>query len=158
MTQPHDHASARALLFAARRLRAENIALVFGARDGFDARGLPVFRLAGLDPASSTQLLTERSPELDLPLRRRMVEESAGNPLALMELPHRADAYGRAPLPPPHHIQEAYSARMAKLPPGTRAALLVAAAQDTGDLDAILRAGADLGAGPDALDAAETAM
>ncbi|MFE9702270.1 ATP-binding protein [Streptomyces sp. NPDC005930] len=152
-----DHASARALLFAARRLRAENIALVFGARDGFDAGGLPELGLAGLDPASSTQLLAERSPELDLPLRRRMVEESAGNPLALMELPHPADAHGRAPLPLPHRIQQAYGARMAALPSTTRTALLVAAAEDTGDLDAILRAVADLGAGPDALDAAEAA-
>ncbi|MEU3459499.1 AAA family ATPase [Streptomyces sp. NPDC006733] len=152
-----DHASARALLFAARRLQAEGIALVLGARDGFDPGGLPELRLAGLDPASSARLLAERSPELGPPLRRRIMEESAGNPLALLALPRTADAYGPQPLPLPHRIQEAYRARIAALPAGTRTALLIAAAEDGGELDVIVRAAADVGAGPDALDPAERA-
>lgn len=152
-----DHASARALLFAARRLQAEGVALVFGARDGFDPGGLPELRLAGLSPESSAQLLAERSPELGLPLRRRIMEESAGNPLALVELPRTAGAYGLEPLPLPHRIQEAYCARIAELPSGTRTALLIAAADDGGDLGVIARAAAELGAGPDALGAAERA-
>ncbi|CAG7652393.1 LuxR family transcriptional regulator [Actinacidiphila bryophytorum] len=152
-----DHASARALLFAARRLQAEGVALVLGARDGFDPCGLPELRLAGLSPASSAELLAERSPDLGLPLRRRIVEESAGNPLALLELPRTAGAYGPEPLPLPlpHRIQEAYRVRIAALPPGSRTALLVAAAEDGGDLGVILRAADELGVGPDPLGAAE---
>lgn len=152
-----DHASARSLLFAARRLQAEGIALVFGARDGFDPGGLPELQLTGLGPASSAQLLAERSPGLGLPLRRRIMEESAGNPLALVELPRTADTYGLEPLPLPHRIQEAYRARIAALPSGARTVLLIAAAEDGGDLYAIMRAAADLGAGSDALGAAEQA-
>ncbi|MBC9713981.1 helix-turn-helix domain-containing protein [Streptomyces sp. TRM66268-LWL] len=158
-----DHASARALLFAARRLQAEGIALVFGARDGFDPGGLPELRLTGLDPASSARLLAERSPDLDGPLRHRILAESAGNPLALVELPRTTDAYGPgllplpSPLPLPHRIQEAYSARIAALPAATCTVLLVAAAEDGGDPDVILRAAAELGAGPGALGEAERA-
>lgn len=152
-----DHASARALLFAARRLQAEGIALVLGARDGFDPSGLPELRLTGLDPADSARLLAERSPEVGLPLRRRIVAESAGNPLALLELVRTDDAFGPEPLPLPRRIQEAYGARIAELPAHTRTALLVAAAEDGGDLDAILRASAELGAGPGALGEAEQA-
>lgn len=84
-----DHASARSLLFAARRLQAEGIALVFGARDGFDPGGLPELQLTGLGPASSAQLLAERSPGLGLPLRRRIMEESAGTPLPWSNCPAR---------------------------------------------------------------------
>ncbi|MFF1699227.1 LuxR C-terminal-related transcriptional regulator [Streptomyces sp. NPDC058257] len=154
-----DHASARALLFAARRLHAEGIALVFGARDGFEPGGLPELRLAGLDPASSEQLLAEQSPGLGLPLRRRILAESAGNPLALRELPRTAGEYGLGALPPalPHRIQEAYRARIAALPAGARTALLIAAAEEGGDLDVILRAAAELGADAGALGAAERA-
>ncbi|UWE07448.1 LuxR family transcriptional regulator [Actinacidiphila bryophytorum] len=152
-----DHASARALLFAARRLQAEGVALVLGARDGFDPCGLPELRLAGLSPQSSAELLAERAPDLGMPLRRRIVEESAGNPLALLELPRTAGAYGPEPLPLPlpHRIQEAYRVRIAALPPGSRTALLVAAAEDGGDLGVVLRAADELGAGPDPLGAAE---
>ncbi|MFE6892110.1 AAA family ATPase [Streptomyces sp. NPDC057694] len=152
-----DHASARALLFAARRLQAEGIALVLGARDGFDPTGLPELRLTGLDPDSSARLLAERSPRLGPPLRRRIMEESAGNPLALLELARTGDAYGLEPLPLPRRIQEAYGARIADLPAAARTALLVAAAEDGGDLDAILRATVQLGAESGALGEAERA-
>ncbi|WP_353943319.1 AAA family ATPase [Streptomyces sp. HUAS MG91] len=153
-----DHASARALLFAARRLQAEGIALVLGARTGFDPSGLPELRLTGLDPDSSARLLADRSPRLGPPLRRRIMEESAGNPLALLELARTdGDAHGPEPLALPHRIQQAYGARIAELSAGARTALLVAAAEDDGDLDAILRAAARLGAGPGALGEAERA-
>ncbi|WP_420034303.1 AAA family ATPase [Streptomyces sp. cg28] len=152
-----DHASARALLFAARRLQAESIALVLGARPGFDPAGLPELRLTGLDADSSAQLLADRSPRLGPPLRRRVLAESAGNPLALLELARTGDAYGPEPLPLPRRIQEAYGARIAELPADARTALLVAAAEDGGDLDAILRALTELGAGHDALGEAERA-
>ncbi|MGR6913492.1 AAA family ATPase [[Actinomadura] parvosata] len=85
-----DQASAQALRFAAHRLHAEGVAIVFGARDGFDASGLPELRLSGLDRRSALELLADAEPGLAAPLRDRIVAESCGNPLALRELPRSA--------------------------------------------------------------------
>ncbi|NRQ32737.1 AAA family ATPase [Nonomuraea sp. NN258] len=149
-----DQSSAHALRFAAHRLHAEGIAMIFGARDGFDPSGLPVHRLAGLDQVSAAQLLSDTAPGLGEPLRRRIIEESGGNPLALLELPKSAgDAH--SPLPLPERLRRAYSVRIAALPAAAQTALLVAALADGGELDVVLRAGERLGAGPSALAAAE---
>ncbi|NIH79229.1 helix-turn-helix transcriptional regulator [Amycolatopsis viridis] len=154
-----DHSSARALLFAARRLHAEGIALVLAARDGFDAAGLPELRLAGLDDDSARDVLAEHAPGLTPPLRRRVLDESAGNPLALVELPSTVADHSRAfePLPLPRRIQDAYAARIAELPSQARTWLLVVAAEDDGDLTTVLAASARLGADAGAPDAAERA-
>ena len=59
-----DRASATALLFAARRLDAEGVVLLFGSREGgplWEAAGVPVLRLGPLDPAASARLLAERA-------------------------------------------------------------------------------------------------
>ncbi|NUP81775.1 MAG: AAA family ATPase, partial [Nonomuraea sp.] len=151
-----DQASARALTFAAHRLHAEGVAMVFGARPEFDPSGLPEHRLSGIDRDAAVHLLTQVAPALTGPLRERIIEESSGNPLALLELPRTAPAaYDRGPLPLPARIQEAYAARMAELPEAARTALLVTALADGGDLDVIDRAATELGAGPTALAEAE---
>ncbi|TMS00412.1 helix-turn-helix transcriptional regulator [Nonomuraea basaltis] len=152
-----DQASAQVLRFAAHRLHAEGIAMVFGARDGFDPSGLPEHRLPGLDRESALGLLGEAAPGLAGPMRDRIVEESAGNPLALRELPHTGlpGLHDQSPLPLPARIQEAYAARIAELPPDARTALLVTALTDGGDLAVIRRAGEELGLTPAALSAAE---
>ncbi|MGV9539562.1 ATP-binding protein, partial [Streptosporangium sandarakinum] len=113
-----DRASADALLFAARRLDAEGVALVFAARDGFDAPGLPGRRLGPLDAGAAAELLAERDPHLAEGVRKRVLTESRGNPLALIELPRTADPF--TPMPLPRRIQEAYEARIAGLPDGAR--------------------------------------
>ncbi|MFI0241925.1 AAA family ATPase [Streptomyces sp. NPDC016845] len=155
-----DHASARVLLFAARRLTAEGIVLLFGARlgHGFNPPGLPSLRLTGLDEASAGRLLDEHAPDLPRAARSRAVAECAGNPLALLGLP----AYGDGPggvagvagvagvtyvagvsgagdvLPLPRRLEDAYAFRVAGLSEPARRALLVAAAGD-GDLAVIER-------------------
>ena len=152
-----DRASADALLFAARRLDAEGIALLFAARDeGFSAPGLTELRLGGLDRDASRAVLGEHSPGLPPAVADRVLEEAAGNPLALRELPSAARGTpDLAPLPLPNRIQEAYFSRVTGLPAPARTFLLVAAAEETGDLGVILRAAEVLGVTADAVDAAE---
>ncbi|WP_043181241.1 AAA family ATPase [Streptomyces sp. NRRL F-5123] len=153
-----DRASADALLFAARRLDAEGVAMVFAARDGegaFPAPGLPELRPAPLDEAAALALLAERSgreePMAD-GLRRRVMAEAQGNPLALLELPaglRDADGAVAGPgaLPLTSRLQLAFHGRVSHLPRATQTLLLVAAADHTGELGTVLRAADELGAG-----------
>ncbi|MEV7801581.1 AAA family ATPase [Microbispora sp. NPDC088329] len=153
-----DQESAQALRFAAHRLHAEGIVMVFAARDGFDPSGLPEHRLPGIDADSAAALLAHAAPGLAPGTRDRLIGESCGNPLALLELP-RTDlpAYDRSPLPLPARIQQAYALRIAELPPDAQKALLVTALTDGGDLDVVVRAGGELGIAPAALGLAERA-
>ena len=84
-----DRASAQALAFVARRLLAEPIALVFATRErGEEYRGLPELLIGGLRDGDAQELLSSviRGP-LDERVRDRIVAETRGNPLALLELP-----------------------------------------------------------------------
>nr|MDT0526780.1 helix-turn-helix transcriptional regulator [Streptomyces sp. DSM 41633] len=79
-----DQATAEALLFAARRLAAEGVAMVLAGRDdGFTAPGIPELRLNRLDFEDSSRLLAERGAAPAL--RSQIIAASAGNPLALIE-------------------------------------------------------------------------
>jgi len=163
-----DRPSAEALVFAARRLRAERLAMVFGAREGealrFEAAGLPEIRLAGLAPESAVAVLASRAGNAVPAVRERLLAEATGNPLALMELPgalSEAQLEGRAALPEAipltPRLEAVFRQRAAGLPQAARTALLVAAADTSGDLPAMLRAAAGLGLPLDALDPAEDA-
>jgi DNA-binding NarL/FixJ family response regulator len=146
-----DDASADALVFVARRLEAEPIAMLFAARDqGFEAQGLPELRLGGLDRAAAAALL-ERTPDA------RVIDATGGNPLALLELPAEVELSEVEPLPLGARLERAFLARVERLPEPTRTLLLVAAADDSGELAVVLRAAAELGVPADALDAAEQA-
>src|SRR3954452_22475303 len=91
-----DEASGQVLGFAARRLLAEPIAMVFGVREPSDERQsavLPELRLDGLDPEDARALLSTVVPgRLDERVRDRIVAETRGNPLALLELPRAMTA------------------------------------------------------------------
>ncbi|XVQ11331.1 helix-turn-helix transcriptional regulator [Spirillospora sp. CA-255316] len=166
-----DSASVEALLFAVRRLEVEPIAVLLAARDpdvpdspdepGFAAPGLPELRLRGLDPAAAADLLAERAAELPRHERHEILAEAMGNPLALLELPAASAASAPADSPPSvpssrfQRIQRSFAARIAALPEGTRTALLVAAADGTGDLALIVPAAGRLGASVADLDPAE---
>jgi len=93
-----DGASALAFAFVARRLMAEPISLVFAVREPIDVRelaGLPELMIGGLSEDDARVLLDSTLPgRLDERVRDRIVAESRGNPLALLELP-RTDP-GRA--------------------------------------------------------------
>ncbi|PRX44522.1 regulatory LuxR family protein [Prauserella shujinwangii] len=164
-----DPASADVLLFAARRLQAEGVAIVFAARDlhapPFPAPGVPEFRLRPLPPDAAAELLTEHAADLPRHVRERIADEAEGNPLALLEL---ADAYreGRLTtwpfrvtgLPAHSRILHTYAGRIAALPERTRLMLLVTAADGTCDTRTVLAAGELLGASVDDLRVAEDAQ
>ncbi|HJS69987.1 MAG TPA: AAA family ATPase, partial [Gaiellaceae bacterium] len=164
-----DDASADALVFVARRLEAEGIVILFGAREGdvrqFEAPGLPELQLGGLD-AGAAGTLVDRSAGVALSpeLRDRLVVETGGNPLALLELSSalsEAQLSGAeavlAPLPVSARVEHAFLARVNRLPEETQTLLLVASADDSGELTTVLRAAAQLGAEAEALDGAEQA-
>lgn len=137
-----DPASADALLFAARRLQADQVAMVFVARngEGFRAEGLPSLQLAGLDPTAARALLTDGTGH-DLPdeVCERLLAHSGGNPLALVELPAAlttAQLQGTAPLPSrlplTAGVERVFLDRCRRLPGPVQTLLLVAAADDSG--------------------------
>ena len=153
-----DRASADALLFAARRLESEGVVLLLAAReDGFDAPGLPELSLGRLGRDASRALLAERAPGLPPGLADRVLAEADGNPLALLELPAALSGASGvpvaltaslelpAPLPLPRRLQQTYYRQVAALPASARTFLLVAAAEETGDLGLVRRAAHALG-------------
>jgi predicted ATPase len=164
-----DEASANALVFVARRLEAERVALLFAARDGdirrFNASGLPELEIGGLDRAAVGDLLAERAGvTVDQEVRHQLVEQTGGNALALTELPSvltPGQLSGKEPLPLPlpltQGVERAFLERVRRLPGDAQTFLLVAAAEDTGRLATVVAAAAKLGAGTAALDAAERA-
>ena len=86
-----DSPSANALSFTARRLVAEDVVILFGARDGelrrFEAAGLEELELGGLERDVAAMLLDQVAREAAPSVRGRLLDEAAGNPLALLELP-----------------------------------------------------------------------
>ena len=156
-----DAASAQALAFVARRLGTESVGLVFAVREPARERqleGLPELVVGGLDDSDAQELLgTVLAGPLDEQVRDRIVAETRGNPLALLELPRGrtpaelAGGLGLSGGPAvPGRIEQSYRERLAPLPPPTRLLLLVAAAEPAGDPVLVLRAAAGLGIGPDA--------
>ncbi|HEY6495016.1 MAG TPA: AAA family ATPase, partial [Trebonia sp.] len=151
-----DRASADALLFAARRLDAESVVLLFAARSGaFTAAGVPELRLRGLSASAAAALLP---PGLPAGRRYRVLAEAAGNPLALLELPRVViDTATEGPLPLTDRLRDAFEGQLDRLPEPARTVLLIAAADGTGDLGPILRAADSLGASLADLDQARAA-
>ncbi|MEY9946292.1 AAA family ATPase [Kitasatospora sp. GAS1066B] len=161
-----DHSSAGALLLAARRLGREGVLLLFAARDGegaFVAPGLPELRLAPLEPSAAAELLAARAGEDGrgrVGLRYRVLAEARGNPLALTELPAALAAdqpYQGGELALTERLRQAFHGQVARLPAPTGTLLLVAAAEESGELATVLRAAEMLGAGAEHLAAAERA-
>ena len=151
-----DAGSLRALTFAARRLHAEGVALVFAGRHPVpELEGLRVLGLAPLDAAGSSAVL---GAGLASQVRDALLAAAAGNPLALVELRDGLtcdQARGRhpldAPLPVPAQLEGVYRARLNAVDAASRRSLLVAAVEGTGDLDLVRRA-AGVRAGLDGLD------
>ena len=149
-----DAASARTLAFVARRLLAEKIALVFATRQpGAALRGLPELHVEPLGRRDSRALLESVLPgRLDEPVLERIIVETRGNPLALLELPRGltpgqlAGGFGLpAALPLSAQIEESFTRRLARLPRDARRLLLVAAAEPVGDPVLLWRAARALG-------------
>lgn len=158
-----DAASAATLLFCARRLGADRVAMAFGVRDGagvtFEDPALTELALTGLDTEQSRQLLAQRlgSEPADAVVQR-LVTETRGNPLALLELPGEltaAQLEGAAALPDALHltarVEGALLDRSRRLPRPVQQVLLLAAADDTGLPEVLRAAGAASGSTEEAL-------
>lgn len=162
-----DQVSVQTLGFVARRLNAEPVALVFGARDSSSEvlTGLPELRIDGLADVDARGLLESvMVGGIDPSVRDRLVAETRGNPLALLEVPRTVSAADLAggfwnigSQNSPSRIEESFVRRIQALPAPTRQLLLVAAAEPVGDSALFLRAAARLGIAVDALAPAESA-
>src|SRR5690348_16270507 len=140
-----DQTSSLTLAFVARRLLAESVGLVFAVREPGDARalaGLPELPVRGLNRADARALLDAALPgRLDERVRDRVVAESRGNPLALLELPRGltpAELAGGFGLPDATSlatpIEQSFVRRLEALPADTRRLLVTAAAEPVGDV------------------------
>ncbi|MFF2951819.1 ATP-binding protein [Kitasatospora sp. NPDC057965] len=157
-----DPSSLDALLIAARRLQAEGVALLLAARDAgagaevLPLAGLPELRLNGLAEADAVRLLADRAGgALPEPARRRLLDEAAGNPLALVELPWTEADCASGGLALTSRLLMAFHSQVTGLPAATQTLLLVAAAEENGELDVVLAAAAVLGVDAGALAPAE---
>jgi DNA-binding CsgD family transcriptional regulator len=159
-----DRASAQVLAFAARRLLAEPVGLIFAAREpGEQLGGLAEVEVRGLpDQHARTLLRSAVRFRLDEQIRNRILAEANGNPLALLELPRGlsptqlAAGFGLpGPQPVPARIEQGFRRRLEALPGDTRSLMLVAAAEPVGDSALVWRAAARLGIPASAATAAQ---
>jgi DNA-binding CsgD family transcriptional regulator len=151
-----DTVSGQIVGFVARRLAAESVAMVLALRTPSTERqleDLPELSLGGLaDEDARALLATVVRGRLDDRVRDRIIEETGGNPLALLELPRGmgiAELAGGFALPDardlPDHIEEHYLRRIGGLPEETQQLMLVAAADPVGDAPLVWRAAETLG-------------
>jgi DNA-binding CsgD family transcriptional regulator len=161
-----DRASAQALAFVARRLLADRVGLVFATRvQTEELAGLPELIVAGLPDDDARALLASAiSGPLDVRVRDRIVTETRGNPLALLELPRGLTAAQLAvgfgvpdALPLSGRIEESFRRRVEQLPLDTQRLLLVASADALGEPVRVWRAAESLGIGTDAAQPAAAA-
>jgi DNA-binding CsgD family transcriptional regulator len=145
-----DRPTADVLAFIARRLDSDRIVLLAAVRDGYPSvladAGLPERRLGALDPTVATKLLDATAQGLRVAERNRILQEAAGNPLALIELPVTTARleHGRPEpelLPLTARLERAFVDRVADLPDETRLLLVVAALNHSDDVGEVLRAG-----------------
>ncbi len=163
-----DQASAQTIAFVARRLLAESVGLVFAVRQSSEVReltGLRELTLGGLRHSDARALLDAAWPgRLDEQVRDRVIAESRGNPLALLELPRGltpTELAGGFELPDAGplatQIEQSFRRQLEFLPAETRLLMLTAAAEPVGDVALLWRAGSLLGLRPEAAVAAQTA-
>lgn len=160
-----DSASAQSLAFVARRLLAEKVGLAFATRQPGDAfAGLPELHVGPLGHGDARALLESVLPApLDEHVLERIVVETRGNPLALLELPRElsparlAGGFGLPAVAPLSAlIKDGYARRLATLPDDARRLLLVAAADPVGDPELVERAAERLGISESAADIVES--
>ena len=158
--QSLDASSAEALLFAVRRLLADPIAVLMAAREGepslLDGSGLPQLEVGGLDRTAAAELTGLPDSALE-----RVLMETGGNPLALLELAADGSGLGDAPpgepLPLSASIARAFLRRASSLPEDSRRILVLAAASDNRDVLVLARAAASMDLAVEALGPAEDA-
>lgn len=163
-----DQASAEALAFAARRLAAEPVGVLFAARDGesvgVDVSGFEQIALAGLVPDAAAELVRRLHPAAADDVVGALTAATGGIPLAIREVVALLDddqLRGTTPLPDPlpvgPRLEQAFERRLGELSPAAHMALLVAAVNETGAMGEIAGALRDLGVEPSAMAEAEDA-
>jgi DNA-binding CsgD family transcriptional regulator len=163
-----DRASAQTLAFVARRLLGESVALVFAVREPSQDQifaGLPELVVRGLNGEDARRLLASViRGRVDDRVIDRIVAETRGNPLALLELPHGLSAgelaggFGVSPsVPITARLEDSFLRRLRDLPAATQRMVLLAAAEPVGDPVLLLRAAEQLGLGVEAAAPAEEA-
>ncbi|MBD8870604.1 helix-turn-helix transcriptional regulator [Nocardioides donggukensis] len=151
-----DAATSGALLFCARRLGADRVAIVLAAREGswgsFDPQGIREMTLTGLAPEASRALLRAHRGEAQPAVEDRIISETGGNPLALLELPTELtpeQLSGTDVLPTQLHltarVEQIFLDRARRLPEPVQTVLLLLAADDSGDEEVVRRAVTELG-------------
>jgi len=151
-----DQSTREVLAFVGRRLQAEAVMLIFAVRDGSDDHildSLPALTIEGLEPDDAAALITAAVPgQLDERVRDRLVAETQGNPLRLLELPREMSAAELAggfrtlrTLTSHGQLDEHYAQRIRSLPEATQRLLLLAAADPTGDATLLWLAAHNLG-------------
>jgi hypothetical protein len=164
-----DDESANILSFVAHRLLADRVGMLFALRETTEPdprlQSLPGLRLAGLPVQDAYELLeTSISRPIDAAVAERIVAETGGNPLAIVEVARELTPEqlgGRAPLPEPlsvgHQLDVLFVRRVRELPTDTQALLLLAAADQPGPGDRLWQAATALGIPESAAVAAEAA-
>ncbi|MFB4285194.1 helix-turn-helix transcriptional regulator [Nonomuraea sp. MTCD27] len=160
-----DRSSAQVLAFVARRLLAEPVGLIFAVREPEEQlQGLADLEVRGLPAQESLTLLRSVVPfQLDERVKDRILAETNGNPLALLELPRGlspiqlAGGFGLVEAQAlPARIEQGFRRRLEALPAETRALMLVAAAEPTGNPVLIWQAAGRLGISASAAETAQT--
>jgi DNA-binding CsgD family transcriptional regulator len=152
-----DPASIDALGFAARRMLADRVAMIFAIRHQAEQRdvlrGLACLGFSGLEHEAALELLAQAvRTAVDESVAKRVVAEVAGHPLAIVELAAELspdELAGRVPLRDPlplgPRLEGLYHARARALPGAVRTLLLLAAADPSGDAELVSRAANHLG-------------
>ena len=142
-----DGSTLSVIAFIGRRLEAEHVALVAAFRSGqstsLDDARLATLDLERLSASAAARLLDRTAPELHPVLRARVLAESSGNPLALVELARSMGRSGEQLSPPSttltSRLERAFASRLRDLSPNTRAGLLAAALDSRASLNEIAR-------------------
>ncbi|WP_171064692.1 ATP-binding protein, partial [Actinomadura soli] len=151
-----DRASALVLGMVARRLTGLPVALLAASRTGessfFDQGDLPVTRVEPLSEQAAAALLAGRYPAMTARVRRRLIDDAQGNPLALLELPVSLGDPSRAvagalpaTLPLSQRLQKTFISRIQALPSSVFELLLLAVLDGTGELRLIRELATDRG-------------
>ncbi len=147
-----DDPSFRCVSFAARRLGPERVAIALATRPGHEIDGVPAVELGGLTDSDATALLREVHPDLVPEVQQELVDQTAGNPLALLEHARALTAgqrRGLEPVPPflpaSRRMHDYFAAQAAACPEATRRMLLLVALDDRGDAAVLTEAAAALG-------------
>src|ERR1700730_982532 len=146
-----------ALSFSVRQLYASRIVLLFGLRDPVDhpfpLDGLPEMHLVGLVDQAAGELLRASAPgPLDNRTVTRIVAETEGNPLAIVELVGELSTEELAVggllheiLPVHSRLESHFLRQLRELPAGAQTLMLIASAESTGDRNLIWRVACQLG-------------